>query len=60
MLSQRIFQQSRRHLTKPLAVLSRARFHSIYEDQASVLPNKIETASTNFKVKSFLISRKGV
>lgn len=61
MLSQRIIQHTRHHLTrsvKPATVSVFRQFHSLHEDNASVLPNNIETASASFKVGVFLFEKK--
>lgn len=56
MLSQRLLQHTRHTLAKNTTrtsgiVFNKAqRYHSLHEDQASVLPNKVETASSSFKV----------
>lgn len=62
MLSQRIIQHTRHHLTrsvKPASVSVFRQLHSLHEDSASVLPNNIETASASFKVGFFFYLKKG-
>jgi hypothetical protein len=62
MLSQRLLQHTRntlaRNTTRTSGVIfnKAQQFHSIHEDQASVLPNKVETASASFKVSFFFVS----
>lgn len=51
MLSHRLIQQTSRLSRPALNTVLRARYHSMHEENASVLPNNVETASASFKVK---------
>lgn len=50
MLSTRLIQHTSRISRPTLNTILRAKYHSLHEDTASVLPNNVETASASFKV----------